>query len=101
VIPNSFVVNRTEFSALSGLVDDVAAYDPGTEVRVTEAFLAEHGIPYAPVLDVFAQRDDIDTLYYVADGHCTPKGNALVADILAPFVVNEFLGEEPPAASPE
>lgn len=93
VIPNSFVVNQTEFNALSGHVDDVAVYDPGKEVRVTEAFLAEHGIPYAPVLDVFATRPDIRTLYYNADGHCTPRGNALVAGILAPFVLKEFLGE--------
>jgi lysophospholipase L1-like esterase len=95
-IPQQFQVLYLR-SAPSDSTVDVHLYD-----RHFSAYAARRGFVWIPTVDAFHAADTTDTeLFYRLDGHLTPAGNAVLADVflreVAPRIILPLT--EPTAAS--
>lgn len=75
-------------------------FEINKDVRLTEAIFAGAGIPSIPVtsaLEAYPRQRD---LYYIYDGHFTPKGAEIVAERVYEYLTSEYppLSSDGPAA---
>jgi hypothetical protein len=72
-----------QFQVIAAATGSGGSLDPDQVDRRLGAFAAEEGIPWIPALPglaaAYPRQPD---LYYRMDGHLTPAGNAVVAEIL-------------------
>ncbi|HOZ48425.1 MAG TPA: hypothetical protein PLO37_15750 [Candidatus Hydrogenedentes bacterium] len=66
------------------------AYERFKSVRLTHERLVQRCIPYVDVPAYLAGREDVDNLYWVADGHLTAKGNEVVAECLVQYLLSDL-----------
>ncbi|GMU91362.1 MAG: hypothetical protein AMXMBFR4_04200 [Candidatus Hydrogenedentota bacterium] len=70
-------------------------FEINKDIRLTEAIFAGAGIPSIPVtsaLEAYPRQRD---LYYIYDGHFTPKGAEIVAECIYDYLTSEY----PPLSS--
>lgn len=74
-------------------------YDRGKSLRMTEEFLLREGIPFVSVLEPLRACGGVRETHYLEDGHLSERGNGVVAEVLAEYVLasDEFF---PPFDSP-
>lgn len=51
----------------------------------------KHGVSFVDVLPAMERIPDRPRLYYPKDGHCTPAGHAVIADVLYQHLIDENL----------
>lgn len=57
-------------------------YEQFRDVRKTEAFFAENGLHWIPLLDALLAHSDPDALFLPWDGHFNEAGGALMTDLI-------------------
>jgi hypothetical protein len=61
-------------------------YERNKDVRVVEEFLEAEGIPHPSLLGLLHARGQDEYLYYLFDGHFTPRGAEVAAEVLFEFL---------------
>lgn len=61
-------------------------YEENKDIRLTNELLAKLNIPFVDVFSTL-EKYPCDDIYYIYDGHFTPKGAAVVASCLRDFLI--------------
>ena len=83
-LPENTSIRRVGFNADESMLDSV---NPDLEVK---AAAEQAGAPFASVTRGFKERKNETGLYYPLDGHFTPDGHKLFAELLTPLVVERI-----------
>jgi hypothetical protein len=65
-------------------------YETDKAIRLVREFYTDNAIPQCELLDAVRAYPDAASLYFPVDGHFTPAGNKLIAELLAEFVGGVF-----------
>lgn len=57
--------------------------DPSAFGRQIESIASKHGADYVDLMDAFSKIPNSESLFYVVDGHVTPDGQKVIAQILS------------------
>jgi hypothetical protein len=88
-----FIVMSLPARAQVILVAKGQPYPPGTDPfafdREIQSFCDRNAVPYLPALKAFSQTPNGDKLFYIVDTHITGEGDAVIARLLVPELLNE------------
>ena len=65
-------------------------YEMNKDIRITNELLAELNIPYVDVLSTLTDYS-YEEIYFIHDGHFTPKGAVVIARCLRDYLINNNL----------
>lgn len=85
-IPDVLSINDASWKWATKVVGE-NAYERCKDVRVTEQFLGDHAIDFVPITRKMLEYPNRNDLYYTFDGHLSPKGAELTAELLAEYLL--------------
>ncbi len=90
VFPQRWELSRESFAiAFPGKESNATAVDPGRIHAAYVALARDLGIPVAGTLAVFRKANSEGKKLYVADGHLSAGGHAIISDNLARWLIRE------------
>jgi len=79
-------IHQSGLSRMQGLPSDVEPYAFNERMK---QIAAQNGMRFVDGLDAFRPEPEINSLYYVVDGHLNAKGHAIIADALVKELISE------------
>jgi len=68
-------------------------YERDKDTRIIREFCNRENIPFIEILPALRNHPSIESLYYNPDGHFTPAGAALVANVIADHLCAHYFGD--------
>ena len=81
-MPGLPTLHDGQWQSLMESMEGKAEYIRFKEVRAVEERLRRDGIPLIDVFTTLSALDELGDYFYLEDGHCKPKGNGLIAEVL-------------------
>ena len=60
-------------------------------IRLTEQFLTQASIPFVSMVAPLRAAGTVSDAYYILDGHTSPLGNRVIADVWADWLTKDYL----------
>ena len=67
-------------------------YEINKDIRLTNELLEELNVPYVDILSAL-KKYSVEDIYYIYDGHFTPKGAEVVAECLRDYLLEHYFIE--------